>query len=213
MHPMLVPMTISVIFVAWIFPQLFFGDAAQLPVNGCEGYWPETEVCINLGTSRPAWFRRTSANAGCPQWRIHPNWTGRQEFSTKLHKIETIAKKWEKELIEMTPEQLEECGEDTYTPSVFIVRQRGLAWSRIEDGIMAGNSEFHATPGPADSSCSSCSSSGQCKNNICWTDALLPVYVDKFAVEPSPTFQVFVQEFDVDIFRTKLDKLQMYAVK
>ena len=67
---------------------------------------------------------------------------------------------------------------------------------------MAGNSEFHSTPASADSSCSS---SGQCKNNICWTDALLPVYVDKFGVEPSHTFQVFVQEFDVDVFRTKLD--------
>eukprot|EP00588_Corethron_pennatum_P033894 CAMPEP_0194342112 /NCGR_PEP_ID=MMETSP0171-20130528/91848_1 /TAXON_ID=218684 /ORGANISM="Corethron pennatum, Strain L29A3" /LENGTH=77 /DNA_ID=CAMNT_0039107711 /DNA_START=40 /DNA_END=270 /DNA_ORIENTATION=- len=36
----------------------------------CEGYYPPAELCFGLGSDRPAWHRRTRANARCPQWRI-----------------------------------------------------------------------------------------------------------------------------------------------
>ena len=79
---------VSWVAMKWFFPVLLSTLASpQMPPGGegCEGYWPDAEECLKLGTSKPSILRRTRANAGCPQWRIHPNWSGRGEaFSRKL---------------------------------------------------------------------------------------------------------------------------------
>lgn len=172
---------VSWFFTAWLLP--LFDPAAQQTT--CEGFWPDAEVCLTLGSTRPSPFRRNAANAGCPQWRINPGWAGREELSVKLHGIEQVAKEWEKLLEEMDTDG---------KPPVWIRRERGFAWSRIEEEIVAGNSEFHA----------------DWKNggHICWTDALLPIYIDTFGVEPSDRFKEFVAAFKLQEFRLALEKLK-----
>lgn len=159
----------------------------------CEGYWPETDVCVKLGKN-PSKGLLTEENAACPQWRIRKSsWTNQEEVTSKLGAIEAVAKEWETLLQDMTPDQLTRAGGvEGVTPPVFISRQRGLAWSRIEEGVMAGNAEYH-TGGD---------------NDVCWTDAMLPLYMDKYNVEPSEKFQQFVRNFDVDGFRDSLAKLK-----
>mmetsp|Transcript_37150 Transcript_37150/g.42389 ORF Transcript_37150/g.42389 Transcript_37150/m.42389 type:complete len:92 (-) Transcript_37150:193-468(-) len=83
------------------------------------------------------------------------------------------------------------CEEGRIEPMIFILSQRGIAWSRIEEGIMAGNSEYHETGG-----------------SMCWTDALLAKYVDKFDILPSNEFIVQVSKFSLVEFQRKLDELQ-----
>lgn len=158
----------------------------------CEGYWPDTEICLELGTS-PSQSLLTQANAGCPQWHINPAWqiNDKQALSTKLHEIEGIAKEWEGLLQEITGEQLKQCGgEQGVKPLVWISRQRGVAWSRMEENVMAGNCEYRTDSG------------------ACWTDALLPIYIDKFGVEPSEKFKTFVATFNVESFRDALQHLK-----
>jgi hypothetical protein len=79
-------------------------------------------------------------------------------------------------------------------PPVWIRRERGFAWSRIEEGTMAGNSEFHAD--------------WEKGGHICWTDALLPMYIDTFGVEPSDRFKEFVAAFRLQEFRLALEKFK-----
>lgn len=118
-------------------------------------------------------------------------WEQQEIVTAKLGEIEALAKEWEKLLQGITMEQLERCGgEKGVQPPVWIARQRGLAWSRIEENVMAGNSEYHTEAG------------------TCWTDAMLPLYMEKHNVEPSPTFRQFVLEFDVEGFRDALEKLK-----
>lgn len=151
----------------------------------CEGYWPSTEICLPLGKN-PSKSLLTAENAGCPQWRINALWE-KKSIATKLKEMESLAKEWDAILQEITPAQLERCGgEQGVRPPVWIVRQRGLAWSRIEEGVIAGNSEYRTATGEG------------------WTDALLPIYIDEFSVEPSKAFQEFVVSYDVDGFRNEL---------
>jgi len=165
----------------------------QLP---CEGYYPETDICLELGTNKPKWYQRNRDNAGCPQWRIDPNWEKegeRQAFSKKLQEIEVVAKEWESEM-----EKGCDGGEEK--PSVVgIRRERGVAWSRMREGVMAGNSEYHRRS-PA--------GGGEASEHICWTDALLPIYVEQYGVKPSDEFRVFVSMFDVDSFRQELQGIK-----
>jgi hypothetical protein len=175
---------VSWLFTAWVLPLL--DPATQQPL--CEGFWPDAEVCLELGSTRPSPFRRNAANADCPQWRINPGWAGRGELSVKLHGIEQVAKEWEKLLEEMDD------GDVTSKPPVWIRRERGFAWSRIEEGTMAGNSEFHTD--------------WERGGHVCWTDALLPVYIDTFGVEPSDRFKEFVATFRLQEFRLALEKLK-----
>lgn len=177
----------------WVYPLL----ASDLSgPSKCEGYWPDAEICLDLGASRPSLLKRTRANSRCPQWQIKPKWKGRESFSTKLHDIEKTALAWEKQLADMSSEQIGKCGTETITPPIFVHRERGVAWSRIEEGIIAGNAEFHTTHPEKD-------------GKVCWTDALLSLYVDKFGVEPTETFKSFVSSFDVDDFGQKLQELKM----
>jgi hypothetical protein len=177
---------VSWLVAVWVLPLL-------VPQPACEGYWPDAEVCLDLGSTRPSRSRRSRANTGCPQWRINQDWAGRAELSAKLHEIEAVAKEWE---------QLLEDGEDgdvSRKPPVWIRRERGLAWSRIEEGVMAGNSEFHTDWGT--------------QGHVCWTDALLPMYIDTFGVEPSKRFKEFVADFRLQEFRLELEKVKIGSQK
>jgi hypothetical protein len=176
---------VSWLFAAWVLPLL-------VPQPACEGYWPDAEVCLDLGSTRPSRIRRNRANAGCPQWRINHDWAGRAELSAKLHEIEAVAKEWEK----LLEEELDDVdGDVSSKPPVWIRRERGLAWSRIEEGVVAGNSEFHTN--------------WEKWGHICWTDALLPMYIDTFGVEPSERFKEFVADFRLKDFRLELEKLKI----
>jgi hypothetical protein len=156
----------------------------------CEGYYPPTEDCIPLGTTRPSWFKKKRSNAGCPQWQINKQWGERGIFVSKLKDMEAIAKEFEQILAEVTPDDAAKLGgEDALKPLIWIRRERGVAWSRMQDGIIAGNSEFHS-------------------GDECWTDALLPLYVEEFGVKPSEDFIEFVTAFDVKNFKEQLTTLR-----
>mmetsp|Transcript_9664 Transcript_9664/g.14044 ORF Transcript_9664/g.14044 Transcript_9664/m.14044 type:complete len:241 (+) Transcript_9664:104-826(+) len=165
-------------------------------LEGCEGYYPDIDICLALGTSKPSRFQRTRANAACPQWRMNSNWGGKNEFSTKLKSIEDVAKEWEKVVAEMDEQQSIDNTKCNMSPSVWIRRERGVAWSRIEEGVMAGNSEYHVGRQEDD------------KHHICWTDVFRPMYVDTYGVEPSDEFQAFVASFDIDLFSKELEVLK-----
>ena len=178
-------------------------------LKSCEGYWPATEECISLGTTLPSQSQKTQSNALCPQWLIHPEWkeSRRRLFSQKLRQIEETAKDWEECLLldmENANKQEEEKIITTNEAGLMlpqpvqIIQYRGLAWSRMEDGEIAGNSEFHAAIEGEES--------GE-KTMVCWTDALLPLYVDKYGVEPSKEFQAFVAAFNANSFRDELGEL------
>ena len=165
----------------------------------CEGYYPPTEDCLPLGATRPPWFKKKRSNAGCPQWQIDHNWGERGVFSGKLKDIEAIATQYEQLLTEVEPDDIAKLGgQDALKPLVWIRRERGVAWSRMQDGIIAGNSEFHSdvTTGEGGNS------------HVCWTDALLPLYVEEFGVKPSEEFIEFVADFDVESFREQLTVLK-----
>mmetsp|Transcript_16543 Transcript_16543/g.36012 ORF Transcript_16543/g.36012 Transcript_16543/m.36012 type:complete len:209 (-) Transcript_16543:124-750(-) len=197
---MILPATIGVAAISclasFLVPPLLVAVAPFEPPPGthrCEGYFPDTEVCLPLGTKRPPWFRKNRANADCPQWRIDPKWVERTAFTSKLNDIEATAKEWESILISMTAEDLDKCGgEEAVKPPVWIRQERGVAWSRIQEGIIAGNSEFHCDR-PEDQG-----------GHICWTDAVLPMYVEECGVKPSEEFILFVSTFDVQEFRSKM---------
>eukprot|EP00547_Thalassionema_nitzschioides_P002192 CAMPEP_0194213630 /NCGR_PEP_ID=MMETSP0156-20130528/14363_1 /TAXON_ID=33649 /ORGANISM="Thalassionema nitzschioides, Strain L26-B" /LENGTH=206 /DNA_ID=CAMNT_0038941705 /DNA_START=151 /DNA_END=771 /DNA_ORIENTATION=+ len=161
----------------------------------CEGYYPDTDICLALGTIKPKWYQRNRDNAGCPQWRIDPNWGHegeRQDFIKKLQEIEDIAKGWEIKKDE---------GCDSGDRQVVEIRtERGVAWSRMQDGIMAGNSEYRRRRQAGDDE------SGH--ETFCWTDALLPIYVKQYSVKTSDEFRVFVSMFDVDSFRQELQAMK-----
>merc|ERR1740121_2268916 len=177
---MSIPISVSVTIglaimsiVANFLPPLLFTltPPKQQQTPKCEGYYPDPEVCLKLGSKRPAWYRRNRKNTNCPQWKINNSeWKEKEKFIEKLHDIESIAKEWESVLEEMDANTIEKCGNERIKPRIWIRRERGLAWSRIEDNIIAGNSEYH------------------CNNGICWTDVLLSMYVDKFGVKPSEEF-------------------------
>jgi hypothetical protein len=179
---------VSWLFTAWVIPLL---DLAAQQQSLCEGYWPDAEICLELGsTQRPSSpLRRNAANAGCPQWHINPGWAGRGELSVKLHGIEKVAREWDKLLLE------DDDGDSNIAnnkpPVVWIRRERGFALSRIEEGTVAGNSEFHTD---------------WAKGHICWTDALLPIYIDMYGVEPSNRFKEFVAAFSLEEFHLALEK-------
>lgn len=61
----------------------------------------------------------------------------------------------------------------------------------FESGIIAGNSEFHSDVNLSD---------GGDIRHECWTDALLPLYVEEFGVKPSEDFIEFVTAFDAKNF-------------
>ena len=63
--------------------------------------------------------------------------------------------------------------------------------SRALDAIIAGNSEFHSDVNLSD---------GGDIRHECWTDALLPLYVEEFGVKPSEDFIEFVTAFDAKNF-------------
>ena len=201
MQVVLVPVVVaavSCLVAKWLLPAILTNPAAfhhlPPPRVACEGYWPDVEICLDLGTSLPDLSLRTAANAGCPQWRINTEWqAGATWFINKLRDIEGVAKEWESQLEEtMEPVDIDKCGGDaSVAPPVHIARYRGLAWSRMEENSMAGNSEFHATSSAMDG------------KTTCWTDALLD-YVEKFGVEPSSEFQAFVAAFDLQDFRDGL---------
>jgi len=197
------------IIILWIFiaknlPSSFITDPASRqplvpPVSpGCEGYWPDVTVCLNLGPSLPFWFKRTIANAGCPQWRINPSSAELEEISRKIRDMEAMAKEWEEGISSQKDKNIETCaGEDIIMkPPVWIRRERGIAWSRIEEGIIAGNSEFHADFSEGDG------------GHFCWTEALQPIYMKKFGVHPTDRFKDYVAAFDVETFRNRLVQLK-----
>ena len=64
-----------------------------------------------------------------------------------------------------------------------------MAFSRIEENSVAGNSEYYYRG----------------DGGVCWTDALLPKYVDKFHVEPSPQFQNFIVGLDIETLSQEID--------
>ena len=146
---------------------------SQQPVPGiirCEGYYPDPEVCIPLGSHRPLWFKVNRDNMDCPQWRIDPTWE-KSIFTHRLAQIEGVAKEWESMLEVMDADTMQKCGgEEVLKPTVWLRRERGVAWSRINSGVIAGNSEYHCD---------------RPEKSVCWTDALLPIYVDEFSVKPS----------------------------
>lgn len=162
-------------------------------IGQCEGYYPDTEICLLLGTN-PKWFQRNRENADCPQWKIDTTWEGRDAFIEKLKNIETVAKDWEDSLAEMDMDTITKCGgQKAVKPPVWIRRERGVAWSRIQEGIMAGTSEYHCD---------------RDSGNVCWTDALLPMYVEQYGVKPSQEFHVFVSMFDLNSFRKALQEMK-----
>ena len=164
----------------------------------CEGYYPPTEDCLPLGATRPPWFKKKRSNAGCPQWQIDRQWGERGAFSAKLKDIEAIAKEYEQLLAEIEPDDIAKFGgQDALKPLVWIKRERGVAWSRMQDGIIAGNSEYHSD-----------ASTMEGDDTQCWTDALLPVYVEEFGVKPSDDFIDFVSSFDVESFRKQTATLK-----
>ena len=164
----------------------------------CEGYYPPTEDCLPLGATRPPWFKKKRSNAGCPQWQIDRRWGEREVFSAKLKDIETIAKEYEQLLAEVEHDDIAKLGgQDALKPLVWIRRERGVAWSRMQDGIIAGNSEYHSD-----------ASTMEGDDTQCWTDALLPVYVEEFGVKPSDDFIDFISSFDVESFRRQTATLK-----
>ena len=165
----------------------------------CEGYYPPTEDCLPLGSARPPWFKKKRSNAGCPQWQIDRQWGERGLFSAKLKDIEAITKEHEQLLAEIEPDDIAKFGgQDALKPQVWIRRERGVAWSRMQDGIIAGNSEYHSDASTIEGD----------DSHMCWTDALLPLYVEEFGVKPSDDFIGFVSNFDVESFRRQTATLQ-----
>ena len=115
--------------------------------------------------------------------------------------MEAIAKEFEQILAELTKDDAAKLGgEDALKPLIWIRRERGVAWSRMQDGIIAGNSEFHSD--------GNLSGGGDNVWHECWTDALLPLYVEEFGVKPSEDFIEFVTAFDVESFKEQLTTLR-----
>mmetsp|Transcript_9170 Transcript_9170/g.15213 ORF Transcript_9170/g.15213 Transcript_9170/m.15213 type:complete len:217 (-) Transcript_9170:44-694(-) len=167
----------------------------------CEGYYPPTEDCLPLGTTRPLWFKKKRSNGGCPQWQIDKQWGERGTFVSKLKYMESAAKEYEQILADITADDVAKLGgEDALKPLIWVRRERGVAWSRMQDGIIAGNSEFHSDV--------NVSGGGGDGRHKCWTDALLPLYVEEFGVKPSEDFIEFVINFDVESFREQLATLK-----
>ena len=120
-------------------------------------------------------------------------------FSAKLKDIEALAKEYEQLLAEIEPDDIAKLGgQDALKPQVWIRRERGVAWSRMQDGIIAGNSEYHSDASTIEGD----------DGHKCWTDALLPLYVEEFGVKPSEVFFDFVSNFDVESFRKQTATLQ-----
>jgi len=170
----------------------------------CEGYYPPTEECLPLGSTRPPWFKKKRPNAACPQWNIDKQWGEKEVFSSKLKDIELTSAEYEQLLAEIDSDYIAKLGgQDALKPLVWVRRERGVAWSRIQDGIIAGNSEFHS-----DISTSKDGFEGGTCRHMCWTDALLPLYVEEFGVKPSDDFIDFVTGFDVENFKKELATLK-----
>lgn len=186
--------TFSIFFaiIAWIL--VFSVNTADLYAYDCEGYWPDENVCLELGTTRPRWFHQTRANARCPQWRIREKnngWKDREQFIARLTEIEKVTQEWQN-LVENISTSNDDCV--TENPGITLVRERGLAPSRIQDGFLAGNTEFRI------------------ENTACWTGGLLPFYIERYNVEPSDSFQEFVlKTFDFERLRTEFEKCLLCA--
>ena len=114
--------------------------------------------------------------------------------------MEAIAKEFEQILADITTDDAAKLGgEDALKPLIWIRRERGVAWSRMQDGIIAGNSEFHSDVNLSD---------GGDIRHECWTDALLPLYVEEFGVKPSEEFIEFVTAFDAKNLKGQLTALR-----
>ena len=119
--------------------------------------------------------------------------------------MEAIAKEFEQILADITTDDAAKLGgEDALKPLIWIRRERGVAWSRMQDGMIAGNSEFHSD--------GNLSGGGDVRHE-CWTDALLPLYVEEFGVKPSEDFIEFVTAFDVESFEEQLTTLRQKVAK
>eukprot|EP00747_Dinoflagellata_sp_TGD_P192575 gnl/TRDRNA2_/TRDRNA2_57605_c0_seq1.p1 gnl/TRDRNA2_/TRDRNA2_57605_c0~~gnl/TRDRNA2_/TRDRNA2_57605_c0_seq1.p1 ORF type:complete len:203 (-),score=38.82 gnl/TRDRNA2_/TRDRNA2_57605_c0_seq1:114-722(-) len=173
----------------WGMPfQIDQADAKQF---SCEGYWPDAEDCVTLGTELPSSKASTSKNAYCPQWRIEDKWTGKDAFLLKLTDMENVAKHADKTLgFPAKRENLEKCGLGK-VPWLNIMRYRGIAWSRMEDGKFVGSGEFADANG---------------KGSMCWPDGYSWHYISKYEVKPSQAFRDYVQAFDVVAFNNSVSK-------
>ena len=190
--------------LALLLPPLF-AKLAPLPPSSqsafrCEGYYPDAAVCLTLGPGRPSPLRLRRDNARCPQWQLRPAWAGREALARRLGEAEDAARRWEEALAAAAAEDAARCGgvDDSASaarPPVRLRRERGMAWSRVEAGVMAGNSEFHRDGADG-------------RKHVCWTDALLPLYVTKYGLRPSQEFEAFVLAFDIEKFRAGLDALR-----
>ena len=168
---------------AFAFGSIFLSSASADPIM--EGYYPPAEVCVKLGTSKPGLLRKTPANRQCPQWNIDIEWSTTDDYTSfvdKLTEIEAVTLEWDK------------YWQDSMSfpdPPIRLVRQRGLAPSRIQKDQMAGNSEFRLEK-----------TSGKIEG---WTDALLSLYVKEFKVKPSKEFLDFVNSFDLESMKEELE--------
>lgn len=191
----------AISFVAnFLAPPLTPPQPPPSDVIHCEGYYPPTEDCISLGTTRPSWFKKKRSNAGCPQWQFDKQWGERGIFVSKLKDMEAIAKEFEQILADIiTDDTAKLRGEDALKPLIWIRRERGVAWSRMQEGIIAGNSEFHSDVNLSD---------GGDIRHECWTDALLPLYIEEFGVKPSEDFIEFVTAFDAKNLKGQLTALR-----
>ena len=143
-------------------------------------------------------------------------------FVNKLRNMEQVARDWEAQVETMDETGVDlaqlrcSSGSDNDATKAFsfplvapitISRYRGLAWSRIEENSMAGNSEYHHHATTTSSSTIIHDDLSTTPKTICWTDALLD-YVEKFGVEPSSKFQDFVTTFDLQKFQDDLKTLK-----
>mmetsp|Transcript_88266 Transcript_88266/g.175408 ORF Transcript_88266/g.175408 Transcript_88266/m.175408 type:complete len:240 (+) Transcript_88266:173-892(+) len=148
----------------------------------CEGYWPPPAVCLPLGTNSHQGV--TAEEMACPQAHVNMQWDARSEFLAKLADVESVAKNASADFI--SKQLLAQCGLNE-EPFIHMMSFRGIAMSRMEDGVFLGNREFE--------------SHQHTGSRICWPDGFADHYVGRFGVKPTQEFRTFIQEFDLNAFR------------
>merc|ERR1712129_232923 len=125
----------------------------------------------------------------CPQAHVDRQWDGKSEFLAKLADLESVAANASADFI--SKQLLAQCSLSE-APFIHVMNFRGIAMSRMEDGVFLGSREFE--------------SPGRAGSRICWPDGFADHYIDKFGVKPTQEFRTFIGEFDLDAFRLAASK-------
>jgi len=167
------------------------GSIEEEDTGACEGYFPPESVCLPLGAAPRPFTAGVDApeSRGCPQRRARTDWAEKAEFLEKLRAIEATATGASQDT---TLQTLVDCGLAN-VPFVLVTSYRGMAMSRVAEGMFVGSAEFEdARP----------------EKRACWPDGFSDHYVDQHDVVPTLRFRSYVRDFDLEAFRRAVTDAQ-----